>query len=146
MRRAILHELCQPLDPAEPPPACKLQAVGRAVVNEAAQGDLTAAREILDRSDGKTSTGPQPPRPKSVFTWQRPSLKISFRFLNLGDGELAVHAVSFSPRSTGRCRRLERCALGMLYVSSQENRQGRDVYSKRKLRDIFAYDVDYDVI
>ena len=27
MRRAILHELCQPLDPAEPPPAYKLQAV-----------------------------------------------------------------------------------------------------------------------
>ena len=26
MRRAILQELCEPLDPAEPPPAYKLQA------------------------------------------------------------------------------------------------------------------------
>jgi len=54
MRRAILHELHQPLDPAEPPPAYKLQAVARAVVNKAAQGDLAAAKEILDRIDGKT--------------------------------------------------------------------------------------------
>jgi hypothetical protein len=64
MRRAILHELRQPLDPAEPPPACKLEAVVGAVVNKAARGDLTAAREILDRIDGRTSTAPQPLRPK----------------------------------------------------------------------------------
>jgi hypothetical protein len=64
MRRAILHELLQPLDPDEPPPACKLQAVVRAVVNKASQGDLTAAKEILDRIDGKTATAPHPLRPK----------------------------------------------------------------------------------
>jgi Recombination endonuclease VII len=52
MRRAILHELHQPFDPAEPPPAYKLQAVARAVVNKAAQGDLAAAKEILDRIGG----------------------------------------------------------------------------------------------
>jgi len=54
MRRAILHELLQPLDPDEPPPACKLQAVVRAVVNKASQGDMTAAKAILDRIAGKT--------------------------------------------------------------------------------------------
>lgn len=53
MRRAILHELHQPLDPGEPPPAIKLQAVARAIVNKASQGDMIAAKEILDRIDGK---------------------------------------------------------------------------------------------
>jgi hypothetical protein len=63
MRRAILQELCEPLDPAEPPPAYKLQAVVHAVVDKAAQGDLTAAKEILDRIDGKMSPTPAPAAP-----------------------------------------------------------------------------------
>jgi hypothetical protein len=75
MRRAILHELRQPLDPAAPPPACKLQAVVRAVVDKPARGDLTAAREIRDRIDGKTSTAPQPPRPKLRLYMATPQLE-----------------------------------------------------------------------
>jgi hypothetical protein len=54
MRRAILHELLQPFDPDPPPPVDMLQAVARAIVGKSAQGDMTAAREILDRIDGKT--------------------------------------------------------------------------------------------
>ena len=56
MRRAILHELLQPFDPDPPPPVDMLQAVSRAIVVKAWQGDMTAAKEILDRIDGKTLT------------------------------------------------------------------------------------------
>jgi hypothetical protein len=77
MRRAILHELLQPLDPDEPPPACKLQAVVRAVVNKAAQGDMTAAKEILDRIDGRSATAApaldQSPAIRQVnVSWKNP--------------------------------------------------------------------------
>jgi len=76
MRHAILHELHLPLDPDEPPPAFKLQAVARALVNKAAQGDMTAVKETLDRIDGRTPTAAAPASadiPNEVlFTWQRP--------------------------------------------------------------------------
>ena len=76
MRRAILHELLQPFDPDPPPPVDMLQAVARAIVGQAAQGEMTAAREILDRIDGKTPTAAAPAAPETpkevVFTWQRP--------------------------------------------------------------------------
>jgi hypothetical protein len=76
MRRAILRELHLPLDPDEPPPAYKLEAVARAIVNKASQGDMTAAKEILDRIDGRTPTAAAPASadiPNEVFfTWQRP--------------------------------------------------------------------------
>jgi hypothetical protein len=76
MRRAILHELLQPFDPDPPPPVDMLQAVARAIVGKAAQGEMTAAREILDRIDGKTPTAAAPAAPETpkevVFTWQRP--------------------------------------------------------------------------
>jgi hypothetical protein len=76
IRRAILHELLQPFDPDPPPPVDMLQAVARAIVGKAAQGEMTAAREILDRIDGKTPTAAAPAAPETpqevVFTWQRP--------------------------------------------------------------------------
>jgi len=73
VRRAILHELLQPFEPDLPPPVDMLQAVARAIVGKAAQGDMTAAREILDRIDGKTATAPAAPETPNevVFTWQR---------------------------------------------------------------------------
>jgi hypothetical protein len=75
MRRALLHELLRPFDPAPPPPADMLQAVSRAVVVKASQGDMTAAKEVLDRIDGKTATTAAPASaeiPNEVFfTWQR---------------------------------------------------------------------------
>jgi recombination endonuclease VII len=75
MRRAILHELLQPFVPDPPPPVDMLQAVARAFVVKASQGDMTAGREILDRIDGKTtaaaSAAPETPN-EVVFTWQRP--------------------------------------------------------------------------
>jgi hypothetical protein len=73
MRRAILHELLQPFDPDPPPPLDMLQAVARAIVVKASQGEMTAAREIFDRIDGKTPTAAAPETPNEVvFTWQRP--------------------------------------------------------------------------
>jgi hypothetical protein len=53
MRCAILHELLQPFEPDLPPPVDMLQAVARAIVIEASQGDMTAAKEVFDRIDGK---------------------------------------------------------------------------------------------
>jgi Autographiviridae endonuclease VII len=74
MRRAILHELHLRLDRDEPPPTYKLEAVARAIVNKASQGDMTAA-ELLDRIDGKMPTaGPaSADTPNEVFfTWKLP--------------------------------------------------------------------------
>jgi hypothetical protein len=57
MRKAILRELhCPPDDPDEPA-ADKLQQVARSLVNKAAQGDVTAIKEVLDRIDGKSLPG-----------------------------------------------------------------------------------------
>ena len=76
MRRAILHELLQPFDPDPPPPLDMLQAVSRAIVVKAWQGDMAAAKEVFDRIDGKTATAAAPASaeiPNEVFfTWQRP--------------------------------------------------------------------------
>jgi hypothetical protein len=52
MHRAILHELLQPFVPDPPPPVDMLQAVSRAIVVKASQGDMTAAKEVFDRIDG----------------------------------------------------------------------------------------------
>ena len=52
MHRAILHELLQPFLPDPPPPVDMLQAVSRAIVVKASQGDMTAAKEVFDRIDG----------------------------------------------------------------------------------------------
>jgi hypothetical protein len=65
MRRAILHELLQPFDPDPPPPVDMLQAVSRAIVIKASQGDMIAAREVLDRIDGKTPAAAAPAAPKT---------------------------------------------------------------------------------
>ena len=75
MRRAILHELHQPLDPDEPSSIDKLQAIARAVVDKATQGDMTAAKEVLDRIDGRTPTAApaSAETPKEMsFSWQPP--------------------------------------------------------------------------
>jgi Recombination endonuclease VII len=76
IRRAILHELLQPFDPGPSPPVDMLQAVSRAIVVKASQGDMTAAKEVFDRVDGKTATAVAPAAPETpnevVFTWQRP--------------------------------------------------------------------------
>jgi hypothetical protein len=77
MRCAILHELLQPFEPDLPPPVDMLQAVARAIVIEASQGDMTAAKEVLDRIDGKTPpTAPeldQVPATRQVnVSWKSP--------------------------------------------------------------------------
>ena len=77
MRRAILHELLQPFDPDPPPPVDMLQAVSRAIVGKASQGDMTAAKEILDRIDGKTlPAAPEPDQAPAIrqvnVSWKKP--------------------------------------------------------------------------
>ena len=75
MRRAILHELHQPLDPDASSSIDKLRAIARAIVDKATQGDMTAAKEVLDRIDGRTPTA-APASAESPnemwFTWQPP--------------------------------------------------------------------------
>jgi hypothetical protein len=75
MRKAILRELhCPPDDPDEPA-ADKLQQVARSLVNKAAQGDVTAIKEVLDRIDGKSLPGvpevDEGPRQVNI-AWKRP--------------------------------------------------------------------------
>jgi hypothetical protein len=75
MRSAILHELHQPFGVDELPPADKLQAVARALVNKAAAQDISAIKEILDRIDGRTpSTLTLNDLPQLVnLSWKLPS-------------------------------------------------------------------------
>jgi hypothetical protein len=77
MRRALLHELLRPFDPDPPPPVDMLQAVSRAIVGKASQGDMTAAKEILDRIDGKTlPAAPEPDQAPAIrqvnVSWKKP--------------------------------------------------------------------------
>jgi hypothetical protein len=75
VRRALLHELLQPFDPDPPPPVDMLQAVSRAIVVKASQGDMTAAKEVFERIDGKTLTiaPASADIPQQVFfTWKPP--------------------------------------------------------------------------
>jgi len=76
MRRAILHELLRPFDPDPPPPVDMLQAVSRAIVVKAWQGDMTAAKEVFDRIDGKALAAAAPASAgisnEVFFTWRRP--------------------------------------------------------------------------
>ena len=76
MRRAILHELLQPFEPDPPPPVHMLQAVSRAIVIKASQGDMTAAKEVFDQIDGKTAAAvpasAEIPN-EMFFRWRRPT-------------------------------------------------------------------------
>jgi hypothetical protein len=54
MRRAILHELQCPPGDLGAPPADMLAQVARSLVQKAAQSDVSAIKEVLDRIDGKT--------------------------------------------------------------------------------------------
>ena len=57
MRKVILRELhCPPDDPDETA-ADKLEQVACSLVNKAAQGDVTAIKEVLDHIDGRTLPG-----------------------------------------------------------------------------------------
>jgi hypothetical protein len=76
IRRAILHELLQPPGPDQPPAVSRLQQIVRSFLDKAGQGDMTAAKEVFDRIDGKTPAAAVPASadiPNEVFfTWQRP--------------------------------------------------------------------------
>ena len=76
IRRAILHELLQPAGPEQPAAVSRLQQIVRSFLDKAGQGDMTAAKEVFDRIDGKTPTAAAPAAPETpnevVFTWQRP--------------------------------------------------------------------------
>ena len=54
IRRAILQELLQPPGPDQPPAVSRLQQIVRSFLDKAGQGDMTAAKEVFDRIDGKT--------------------------------------------------------------------------------------------
>jgi hypothetical protein len=73
MRKAILHELHQPFGVDPPPPTDWMQAVSRFLVTKAAT-DINAAKEVLDRIDGKTPSAPTSiETPKQVnISWKLP--------------------------------------------------------------------------
>ncbi len=76
MRRAILLELrCQP-GKADSGAADKLRLIARRLVDKAAEGDIQAIKEVLDRIDGKTVPGPgdaeQAPQQVSI-RWRNPA-------------------------------------------------------------------------
>jgi hypothetical protein len=77
MREAILHELHQPFGVEPPPPSNWLQAVSRFLVTKAAQ-DLSAAKEVLDRIDGRTPSASTAPDQKEVnVSWKFPLSKLN---------------------------------------------------------------------
>jgi hypothetical protein len=79
MRKAILHELFRPADAADEPANDMLTQVARSLVKKAAQGDVTAIKEVLDRIDGKTLPGvpdadetPNEPIRRIYLSWKPP--------------------------------------------------------------------------
>jgi hypothetical protein len=78
MRKAILHELHQPFGVDPPPPTDWMQAVSRFLVTKAAT-DINAAKEVLDRIDGKTPTAPNSTEPQKQVNviWKFPPSKLN---------------------------------------------------------------------
>jgi len=78
MRKAILHELHQPFGVDPPPPTDWMQAVSRFLVTKAAT-DINAAKEVLDRIDGKTPTAPNSTDSEKQVnvTWKFPPSKLN---------------------------------------------------------------------
>src|SRR5713226_675782 len=75
MRSAILLELQCPPGAGDSPPD-KLRLVARKLVDKAADGDLQAIKEVLDRIDGRTVPGPgdAEPGPQQVsIRWKKPA-------------------------------------------------------------------------
>ncbi len=68
MRRAILLELqCEPGE-ADDGATDKLRLIARRLVDKAAEGDIQAIKEVLDRIDGKSGPGPDDARTRA--RWQ----------------------------------------------------------------------------
>jgi recombination endonuclease VII len=78
MRQEILNELQRPFGSDPPPPENWLQAVSRFLVTRAAQ-DLSAAKEVLDRIDGKTPSAPTNDQPQRLLnvSWKFPPSKLN---------------------------------------------------------------------
>jgi hypothetical protein len=75
MRQATPAELHCPPGGPDAPAADKLQQVARSLVNKAAQGDVSAIKEALDRIDGKSLPGApeSDDRPALVnMSWKKP--------------------------------------------------------------------------
>jgi hypothetical protein len=76
MREAILLELqCEPGE-ADAGATDMLRLIARKLVRKAAEGDIPAIKEVLDRIDGKTVPGPDDPAqgPRQVsIRWKNPT-------------------------------------------------------------------------
>jgi hypothetical protein len=106
MREAILHELHQPYGAEPPPPSNWLQAVSRFLVTKAAQ-DLSAAKEVLDRIDGRTpSASITLDQQKEVnVSWKFPLSKLNSPGLNPPDPETEEPVTRSSARRAGSSSR-----------------------------------------
>jgi len=76
MRKAILLELQREPGEADDGATDKLRLIARRLVDKAAEGDIQAIKEVLDRIDGKSAPGPgeaeQGPRQVSI-RWKDPT-------------------------------------------------------------------------
>jgi hypothetical protein len=94
MRKAILLELqCEPGE-ADAGATDKLRLIARRLVDKAAEGDIQAIKEVLDRIDGKSVPGPgdaeQGPR------------QVNIRWKNSASSSSTSAAGNRSPATSGR--------------------------------------------
>jgi hypothetical protein len=73
MRDALALELHQEVKLTSGEKVKKLRLVARTLVDNAIDGDTTAARECFDRMDGKVTQGVDAVRGDITVTWVRPA-------------------------------------------------------------------------
>jgi ribosomal protein L17 len=73
MRDALALELHQEVKLTTGEKVKKLRLVARTLVDNAIDGDTTAARECFDRMDGKVTQGVDAGRGDITVTWVRPA-------------------------------------------------------------------------
>jgi hypothetical protein len=73
IREAIAHELQKPVGTNQPPAANWLEALARALVVKAGEGDVQALKEVFDRAGGRMSSAPAPSAPRQLtLSWKNP--------------------------------------------------------------------------
>jgi hypothetical protein len=72
MRAALMRALLRPAEDADGGTTTKLQLIADKLVDKAADGDMSAVKEVFDRSDGRSvQAAAAPEAPKLVtFRWK----------------------------------------------------------------------------
>jgi hypothetical protein len=73
IREAIAHELQKPVGTNQPPAANWLEALARALIVKAGEGDVQALKEVFDRAGGRMSSAPAASAPRQLtLSWKNP--------------------------------------------------------------------------